>query len=257
MMRRLGRYQFDPANFDIVQEEIKIKGLPPAFQGYRIVQVSDLHTGHWLTVERLHGVVELINDQNPDMVAITGDFISYELDSIHDDLVKALANIQAVDGTVAVLGNHDHWFDPVAVRQILARSGVIELPNDVITIIRGTAELHIAGVDDIIVDQADLPSLLDKMPANGPAILLAHEPDFADISATTGRFALQLSGHSHGTQIIPPGMKPIVRGPGFSKYPKGRYQVGPMVQYTNRGIGTHILRLRINCPPEITVFSLA
>jgi hypothetical protein len=84
---------------------------------------------------------------------------------------------------------------------------------------------------------------------------LAHEPDFAEQSAESGRFGLQLSGHSHGGQILLPGLGPM-RGEMFRKYPLGRYQVGDMVQYTNRGIGTHVLRLRINCAPEITMVSL-
>jgi predicted MPP superfamily phosphohydrolase len=89
-----------------------------------------------------------------------------------------------------------------------------------------------------------------------PAILLAHEPDYADEAAETSRFALMLSGHSHGGQVVTTSGRVLVRGPLFKKYPNGMYQVGEMLQYTNRGVGTHVLRLRINCPPEITVITL-
>ena len=132
---------------------------------------------------------------------------------------------------------------------------VQELPNEVLTLQRGAANLHVAGVDDIMVGADNLDQVLQSLPADGPAILLAHEPDFADKSAASGRFGLQLSGHSHGGQILLPQLGPI-RGQMFRKYPLGRYQVGDMVQYTNPGIGTHVLRLRINVPPEITVITL-
>ena len=95
-----------------------------------------------------------------------------------------------------------------------------------------------------------------KMPATGPALMLAHEPDFADKTAATGRFFLQLSGHSHGTQIILPGLGSFLRGTHFKKYPHGLYKVGEMMQYTSNGVGTHAFRLRINCPPEIVVITL-
>jgi predicted MPP superfamily phosphohydrolase len=141
------------------------------------------------------------------------------------------------------------------VRQTLQAAAVVELQNDVVSLQRGTAVLHLAGVDDIMVAANDLDAVLAKLPPDGPAILLAHEPDFADQSAATGRFALQLSGHSHGGQIVLPKIGPL-RGPMFKKYPNGRYQVGSMVQYTNRGVGTHTIRLRVNCRPEITVITL-
>jgi predicted MPP superfamily phosphohydrolase len=255
-MRRLGRDRFRPGDFDITQETVAISGLDAAFSGYRIVHISDLHVGHWLTAERLQGVVQLINAQDPDLVAITGDFVSYALDPFAADLVTALRQLRPRDAVVAVLGNHDHWLDAGSVRKILRESGVIELANDVYLARRGDACLPIAGVDDAMVGKARLDVVLEKLPDSGLAVLLAHEPDFADISAASGRFGLQLSGHSHGGQIVLPRYGPIVRGPLFKRYPIGRYQVGSMVQYTNRGLGTHVLRLRVNCAPEITRITL-
>jgi predicted MPP superfamily phosphohydrolase len=255
LMHELGRDRFHASDFAIVPLEVRVPGLATEFDGYRIVQISDLHMGHWVNAERLNGVAELINQQEPDLVVITGDFISYSLSQIAEDMTAGLRKITAVDGVVAVLGNHDHWFDPQGVRHVLQDAGVQELANDVKSLRRGEAVLHVAGVDDILVGADDLDRVLEIMPDQGPAILLAHEPDFADESAASGRFALQLSGHSHGGQILLPGLGPY-RGEMFRKYPLGRYQVGDMVQYTNPGIGTHVLRLRINCPPEITTITL-
>ncbi|NJN55753.1 MAG: metallophosphoesterase, partial [Anaerolineae bacterium] len=198
LMQRLGRQRFDPNQFEIVPLAVEIPGLDPAFAGYRLVQVSDIHLGNWVTAERLQGIVGLVNAQAPDAIALTGDFVSYVLDGILDDLAAGLSQLQARDVVTAVMGNHDHWMDVTRVRQVLAACGVVELQNSVYTLRRDTAVLHLAGVDDIYVGMDDLTAVLTALPPEGPAILLAHEPDFAESSAVTGRFALQLSGHSHG-----------------------------------------------------------
>lgn len=256
MMKSLGRHRFDPTDFDITSHQVFIPHLDPAFEGYRIVHLTDIHMGHWITAERLAGVVELVNAQEPDLVAITGDFVSYVLDEIAADMVASLRRLNPKDATVAVLGNHDHWLGAMAVRSVLQASNIIDLSNDIHTLRREQALLHIAGVDDVMVGADHLDGVLEKLSAPGTAVLLAHEPDFADTSAASGRFSLQLSGHSHGSQFVLPVRGPLIRGPHFRKYPIGRYELNGMTLYTSRGIGTNALRLRINCPPEIAVFTL-
>lgn len=252
---RLGDVGFSPENFQVVQIPLTVPGLDSAFEGYRLVQISDIHFGQWITSERLEGVVDLVNSQNPDLVAITGDFFSYVLDKHESDLARILGRIRARDATVAVLGNHDHWLGANAVRRIIRKGNILELANDVFSARRGDAALHIAGLDDVLANKQDLERVLQRLPDSGPAVLLVHEPDFADKSSGTGRFCLQLSGHSHGGQIVIPGYGTPIRGYHFKKYPLGRYQVGEMVQYTNRGLGTNLFWSRINCPPEITTFT--
>ena len=256
LMSVLGRDRFRAEDFEITQLSLESRELDSTFDGYRIVQITDLHLGHWLSPERLDGVVQLVNLQEPDLVVMTGDFVSYVLKGITERMIAAFSELKPKEVTLAVQGNHDHWMGPENIRAIFDASGVIELANDVYTVQRGNASLHIAGVDDVTVGAHDLDAVLKKLPAEGPAMLLAHEPDYADISAATERFTLQLSGHSHGGQIVLPKIGALLRGPGFFKYPNGRYQVGEMMQYTNRGIGTHVFRLRYNCPPEITVITL-
>ncbi|MGZ4851555.1 MAG: metallophosphoesterase, partial [Candidatus Bathyarchaeia archaeon] len=247
--------RFNQGDFDIVRIKINIPGLPTLFQGYRIVHISDIHYGQWISADRLKGVVGLINQQEPDIVAITGDFVSYSGKNI-EGLIPALKGIRARDATVAVLGNHDYWLGAKRIRSILSESRIIELNNDVYTVTRDGGALHIAGVDSTTVKKNLLNKVLQKLPPNGPAILLAHEPDFADISTETKRFSLQLSGHSHGGQFVIPKLGTPFRSGSFKKYPLGRYQVGEMVQYTNRGLGTNAFWIRINCAPEITVIDL-
>lgn len=123
------------------------------------------------------------------------------------------------------------------------------------TVNRTDAELHIAGVDSVMVGMDRLEHLMDRLPEESSAILLAHEPHFAT-SAATGRFALQLSGHSHGNQIVLPSGKSMIRGSHFRNYPIGRYQVEEMTPYTNRRLGTNLFWTRINCPPEIAIMTL-
>lgn len=257
LYERLGGGGFKEKDFQVVNHSVCIPGLDPAFQGYRMVHISDIHMGQWITAERLEGVVDLINLQGPDLVAITGDFVSYALDPIADDMALALKGLRPRDAAVAVLGNHDHWMGPEKIREIIRESHIIDLCNDVFTLSRDDAVLHIAGLDDVMVNQHRLDLVMEKLNSLvGPAVLLVHEPDFADISSRTGRFSLQLSGHSHGGQIVLPRIGTPIRAPHFWKYPLGRYKIGDMVQYTNRGLGTNLLWSRINCPPEITVFTL-
>ena len=242
--------------FVINPVELTLPRLSPHFDGYRLIQISDIHIGTWMNKSRLSAVVESINQLKPDLVAITGDFVSFEPERFRRDLVEVLSHIRTRDGKVAVLGNHDHWTDPDVVRDILRQSEITDLSNSSCTIIRKGRMLHFAGVDDIIEDLDDLDHVLEQLPGEGSAILLAHEPDFADKSAKSGRFDLQISGHSHGGQVSFPWIGPVILPPRGRRYPQGRYQVNGMVQYTNRGLGTTYIQLRMNCDPEITLFTL-
>jgi len=246
----------EPGWIEVTQAPLVLPGLAPEFCGYRIVHLSDIHMGDWMNAARLHDVVRLANEQSPDLIAITGDFITRRAAAHMRDLAFGLSCLKSRDGVVAVLGNHDHWSGAQAVRDVLVASDVSELANDFRTLHRAGAKLHITGVDDIIVGRDRLDLLLARLPADGAAILLAHEPDFADASAATGRFALQLSGHTHGGQIVAPLIGPLLLPALGRRYPSGYYQVGGMVQYTNRGVGVVSPFVRINCRPEITVFGL-
>lgn len=254
--RRRGSDRFKKEDFALFRLEVEIPRLDPVWDGYRIAHLTDIHLGQWLSPARLEGVVDLTNGLGADLIALTGDFLSYDLVGSARDLEDSFARLQAKDGVFAVLGNHDHWVGAPLVRALLERAHIRELRNDVVTLRRGAAVLHLAGVDDVMVHQDDLAQVLDRLPPDGPALLLAHEPDFADRAAGTGRFALQLSGHSHGGQVVLPGFGPLIRGPHCWKYPLDRYQVGPMTLYTNRGLGSNMWWIRVNCPPEIALITL-
>jgi uncharacterized protein len=256
LSEKLGLRNFDPDDFKIEEIYVSIPKLPISFENYRILHISDIHYGQWISSDRLEGVVDLINKNNPDLVAITGDFVSYLLDESIEKMTVQLEKLESRDGTVAVLGNHDHWSGAERVRDILKKSNIYDIGNNVYTVTREDSKLNIAGIDSAMVKKDRLDLVLEKMPLDGPAILLAHEPDFALKSSPTKRFSLQLSGHSHGGQFVIPILGTPFRGRLFKKYPLGKYKVGDMVQYTNRGLGTNGYWLRINCPPEITIINL-
>jgi len=251
----------EPDWIDITNVEMPLRHLPQNFKGFRIVQISDIHIGGWMNRERLARVVELVKDAKPDLVVVTGDHVfghawSIRLDAVVDDYVEEMSRLSEEYVVLGILGNHDHWSDAQRVREMLARCNVFELKNDVYSFDRDGEKLHIAGVDDIWDRHDRLDDVLEKLPATGAAILLAHEPDYADVSAETGRFGLQLSGHSHGGQVVIPFYGPLILPYLGNKYPAGLYKVGEMWQYTNRGVGMIYPAIRFNCRPEITIFTL-
>jgi predicted MPP superfamily phosphohydrolase len=231
--------------------------LAPEFDGYRIVQIGDIHLDDWTKPERLRGIVEKVNAQRPDLVAIMGDFASRSAKQLDTRrLTGALRELRARDGVLTILGNHDYLTGVELIRRCIREASVTELVNDVHTLRRGGATLHVAGIDDIMEGGSRLDLVLRDLPDSGAAILLAHEPDFADVSAATGRFDLQLSGHSHGGQVRVPLLMRLALPPFSQRYTSGLYRVDGMLQYTNRGLGFVDMRLRLLCRPEITVLTL-
>ncbi len=241
---------------EVVALEMPLPRLEKAFDGYRIAQLSDMHLGDGMSRARLDGIVEKTNNLGADLIVLTGDYVSGDGARWAKDITGALSNLQARDGVMAVLGNHDIWADAKVIRRALRDAGIRELNNDVHILRRGHAQTFIVGLDDPWYGKPKLEPILAHLPAKGAAILLAHEPDFADQFSQYGRFDLQLSGHSHGGQVCLPTGIPL-RLPGYGqKYPRGQYQIGDMILYTNRGIGSSGIPVRFNCRPEISLFTL-
>src|SRR3712207_1824895 len=131
--------------------ELTLPRLAPEFDGYRLVQMGDIHLDDWAKPDRLRRTVELVNEQRPDLVAVTGDFLSRPAGRlIWRSLVEGLGGLGARDGVVAVLGNHDYKAGAALVRRSLRACGIVEMANDVLTLRRGEAALHVAGVDDVM-----------------------------------------------------------------------------------------------------------
>jgi len=241
---------------DIQHVNLTLPRLPKEFNGYRMVQISDIHFDDWMTPVKISKTVDMVNQLEPDMIAITGDFVSMNHEHNEKAIIEEFGRLTPKDKIIAVLGNHDHWTDADLVRNILKESGIINVSNDIFALWRGSAPLYFCGVDDYWERKDRLDYILEILPNRGCAILLAHEPDYVDTSALTGRFDLQISGHSHGGQVIIPFIGPPMVPLYAEKYPVGLYRVKEMFLYTNRGIGMIPPRVRFNCRPEITVFTL-
>jgi predicted MPP superfamily phosphohydrolase len=253
--------KFEPNWVQVTNINLKLPRLPEPFSGFRLVQISDIHVGYWMTPDRFEKIKEMVKELSPDLVAITGDIIlAYrgmsDKQNLLDEFSTVLEDLTDEYSTVAVLGNHDYRYNFSAIQDSLERSGVKVLKNSVFSLEHSGDYFHVAGVDDADKGHDDLGATLAALPEEGGAMLLVHEPDFADVSAATGRFDLQISGHSHGGQVVLPLIGPLILPHLAKKYPSGLYKVGDMYQYTNRGVGMSMPSVRFNCRPEITVFTL-
>ena len=254
--------KIEPRWIEIKRVSLSIPGLHPAFDGWTLAQISDIHVSEWMTQPRLQHIVGKVNALRPDLIAITGDFVSRRQEGQQTILAQTLSTLDARHGVFAVLGNHDHWANVKFVRSAVRKSGVQELRNSFHTIRHDGGVLQLCGLDDAWAGAADVPELLRKLPAKGAAILLAHEPDFADEYAKANRFDVQLSGHSHGGQVQIPLVGPIHLPLYGQKYNDGRYRLAStpdtreMTLYVNRGVGMVKPFVRFGCRPEITLFTL-
>ena len=248
---------------DIVQRPIAIANLTSPFHGYRIAQVSDIHLDEYTEPFFLERIVHRVNALAPDLVLLTGDFITNGAFSFiaGKHAVRRCAEILTTLTAplrYAILGNHDVAFNGPMVTEALAANGTPVLINQYLPIERNGARFWLCGVEDPGTSHPDLDLAIPTKP-DGPVLLMAHEPDFADhvVEHPRGHLVdLMLAGHSHGGQIRLPFLGPLVLPPMGLKYPEGYYRFNQMQLYVNRGIGTVGLPFRLNCPPEITVITL-
>jgi uncharacterized protein len=260
---------------------VEIAGLSPALNGTTIVQLSDLHfDGLRLSEQMLEKAIAINNQLHPDLIVLTGDYVTDDPTPM-EDLARRLQQLHSQNGIYAVLGNHDIY--PSGAREKVTRSltdaGIHVLWNQ-IAYPFGTS-LPIVGLADFWSKDFDPVSVMGQIDATIPRIVLSHNPDSA-AKLQAWRVDLQLSGHTHGGQIVIPGLGPIptwyqtVRRripkqmrrwlPYMSEdcykvvrhweWAQGFHQVGSNRLYVNRGLGTY-LPGRLFCPPEITVLTLA
>ncbi|MGB8986928.1 MAG: metallophosphoesterase [Candidatus Sulfotelmatobacter sp.] len=252
----------EPNRVRIVRREFSLGRWPERLNGFTIALLSDFHYDPYFSVHPLHATVPLVKGLRPDLIVLTGDFVSAPLAGdpskaafAAEPCARVLRQMSAPHGLWAVLGNHDCDTDPAEVTRALKADGIRVLKNQSQAIEDDGAHFWLAGVDDVLGGTPDLGKTLLGIPANDAVILLAHEPDFAD-EAAKFPVDLQLSGHSHGGQIRIP-FVPLFYLPDLAKkYVMGTYQVGPLPLYTNAGIGTVNIPVRLNCPPEITLITL-
>ena len=234
---------------------IPIPGLPPAFEGFTIAQLTDIHLLPYTRPAFIRKAVALANSLNPDLTVLTGDYVWRDAGAMAE-LAPIIGALNARHGVYGILGNHDYWLDVDVVTRGFRQTRIPLLINQHIPIARGDASIILAGLDDGWAGHADLDATLDGAPSGAPVILLLHEPDLADEPEINTRCDLQLAGHSHGGQVRIPGRGAPVLPYLGRKYDMGLYRVNDMWLYTNRGLGEISVPLRINCPPEVTLFTL-
>ncbi|KQN71025.1 metallophosphoesterase [Sphingomonas sp. Leaf62] len=237
--------------------DVQVAGLPPQFEGYRILQLTDLHISKLFPGAWASAVVTRANAAGSDVIVVTGDFIDSSVDMRRKD-VEPLRALRAPDGVWAIPGNHEYFFDYDAWMRHLTTLGFRMLPNAHMVIRRGGAELVVAGVTDLSAPSVgeagpDLGLALRGAPTDAPIVLLDHQPRQAPDAAAKG-VSLQLSGHTHGGMIV--GLDRLVARANGG-FVAGRYQVGDMTLYVSNGTGLWPgFALRLGVPSEMTRFTL-
>lgn len=253
-----GLRRFDTTgDLQIVEREIAVPGLAPAFDGFTVVQVSDIHFGQRLEMENyLLAVRDLVNDLNADVVAFTGDFVDRRR-----DIVKAVeyhAEFRGRLGQLCVLGNHDYWTRPERVLECLSRTSIKWLGGGERRILKRAGRRLIFTGTDYPWDKTRHDWRRAIRRGTGDAVVfLSHTPDNAPAAAREGA-SLILSGHNHGGQIRLPGFGPIIVPSRYGlRYPGGLYSAGgDSLLNVSSGVGVSLGGARINCHPEICLLTL-
>ncbi|MDX8044866.1 metallophosphoesterase [Gracilibacillus sp. S3-1-1] len=251
--------EIEPSMLETHFIDITSKNTPTSFDGYKIVQFTDTHLGFHYTIEQLTELINKINRLEPDLIVFTGDLIdnpqTYQLDG---RLIPLLSQLTAKDGKYCIYGNHDHGgYGTDLLNDIFAQSDFELLQNEHRQITKNGDTLYIAGIDDALLGNPDVEQAITGIPDDAFKILLAHEPDYADV-AKNYPIDIQISGHSHGGQVQLPFIGYIYTPSLAQKYVEGGYTLGnyPLQLYVSRGIGTTRLPYRFLCKPEITVYQL-
>jgi uncharacterized protein len=234
--------------------DVAVPGLGAELDGYRVVQLSDLHVGSFDPRSRGLQWVERANALAPDLAVVTGDLVTVGT-HYYDDAAEVVGGLRAVDGTLVALGNHDQW-EPARLVEALASRGATVLRNAFRVVHRGGARLVVAGLDDRYARRDDLDRTLADRPEGVPTLLLAHYPDSFPAAAARG-VELVLSGHTHGGQIgLPFIAERLHIGTLSGQRGRGFVRSGQSLLYVNAGLGTTGPPVRLGIPPEIALFVL-
>lgn len=250
----------EPRWLSVDHLELPIANLPPALDGKRIAQLSDIHLSQYFSAERFARAIEQVATLAPDWLVLTGDFVGTNAHAAAG-LVDPLRTLPMP--VFAIYGNHDLWSDRQTVGSYLAEANVNLLLNSSAQL---AENFWLAGVDDVWSGHPDLVAAMNNIPSKASTVLLAHEPDFFDtVLHENAPISLQLSGHSHGGQVRLPTAKADPAGffsyapvlPQYGRrYPIGLRFIDGRYVYTNRGLGVWPIPLRWNCRPELTLITL-
>jgi predicted MPP superfamily phosphohydrolase len=243
----------EPFRLTIEHQLIYLPRLPRAFDGFRIVQLSDIHHSPFTSIKQIERAVETANGLQPDMIALTGDYVSKER-RYAAPCAELLGTLNARHGVFAVLGNHDHWTDAALITDLFRAEGITMLVNQGMRFEKDDAAFWLAGVDDTMVGLEDLSLALAGASADEMKLLLAHNPVILRKAARAG-VDLVLSGHTHGGQV---NLRSEQRESGRPRrrHVKGLARQDETQIYITRGLGTVVLPVRFGCPPEVSLLEL-
>ena len=233
---------------------VQFHELPPGLDGFRILHLADLH------VDALDGLAEVVAERirglEADLCVMTGDYrfaLRGRCDNVYPRLRTILSSIQATHGVLGILGNHDE----ADMAPELEKLGIRMLVNDAVAVEREGSRFWVLGVDDTHCPAySDLNAALSTVPTDGFKVLLAHSPEIYNEASLAG-INLYLCGHTHAGQIrLPGGGALIVNATCPRSYTAGLWRHGSMLGYTSAGVGSALLPVRYNCPPEINVIEL-
>jgi hypothetical protein len=231
---------------------IESKSLPPAFDGFTILHISDMHVD--MSQGAMHRLIELLHEVDYDICVLTGDYRGKTFGPFEDTL-EGMASVKAhlKDPVYGVLGNHD------TIRMVpgLEEMGILMLLNESVSIERGNERIHVVGIDDAHYYRVDnIEKAASGIDHNEFSILLSHTPEIYR-QAAHADFNLLLGGHTHGGQICLPGKIPITLDSVLPRHMgSGTWQYHNMIGYTSAGVGSSIVSVRFNCLPEITLHTL-
>lgn len=239
----------------IERVSLPLPHLPPAFAGLRVAFLTDMHHGPYSELEFIARIVRTTLALQPDLILLGGDYCLRERKYIAP-VFDVLRMLSAPLGVFGVLGNHDHWHGPDDTRAGMRRAGVEELTDRGVWLTRGSARLRLGGVDDLWCGKPDVAAAVGDATRDDAVLLLSHNPDLAETLADR-RAGLVLCGHTHGGQVIVPGMSnPFIPSRYGNKYSHGRVEAPATTVYVSRGLGLTGLPVRYNCPPELSLLTL-
>lgn len=252
-LSKIAKVALDEANsLTLEKVEITLARLPKKLDGLKIIHLSDTHHSPFTNLEHIERAVKIANRLKPDMFILTGDYVSHERKYI-EPVAKVLGKLQSEFGTFACLGNHDHWTDPDLVTKHFRDAGINVLINEGFRFEARGASFWLAGVDDYMVGKTDLAAALRGSFPDEMKLLLAHNPVIFRQAVRAG-VDLTLSGHTHGGQVkIRDKEKRILPR---RKLSSGLHRRKTSQIYITRGIGTVVLPVRFQCPPEISLLEL-
>ena len=252
-------WQVEPFWLEFVRLKMQIKNLPTKLKGKTLMQISDIHVGNRFDYQYIIDSFKKAQKLNPDFVVYTGDFVSYDNEEQIRQLEVVLKHaVKGQIGTVAILGNHDYgenWSEQKVADQItllLEKAGISVLKNEQ----KNLSGLNIIGLDDYWGLNFNPQKVMDKIDHQNANLVLCHNPDVCDLAIWNNYKGWILSGHTHGGQVKPPFLNPLILPVKNTRYDAGKIDLyDGRTLYINRALG-HLWQVRFNVRPEITIFEL-